>query len=123
RQHTAAIEMDIVRGDAQRAAVRHRVARVYGDIDQCKLQFADVHLYRPSDGVDVDVQLHRTTHRADKQVAEKVQSLLEIDAFTVQSLPSRKAQKLARQIRAVRRCLFDSVKRTNIFRIFHAHAH
>src|SRR5581483_7013989 len=89
------IECDITGTDAQRAAFRHRVARIEPDIEQRQLELAGVDLDRPESWRNVDDDADVAAQRSAEQIADGVELAVEIDALRAQRLPARESKQLS----------------------------
>ena len=109
-----AAQHDRLRGDGERAARRHGVAGIDGEIEQRELELAriDLHGARPPRHADLDLDI--AAQRAAEHVLDLGQPFGEIDDARLQRLPPRECQQLPRQAFAALRRGGDRVEQVDL---------
>ena len=89
---------DIGGAHRQRAAIRHGIARIDGEIDDHLLELVDVDLDQAEIAAMHDLELDLLAEQPAEQIAEIGDDIGERQDFRAQRLAARESQKLAHQI-------------------------
>ena len=84
-------------GQGQPAAVRHRVARVEGGVEQGGLELGEVDLDRRQRRREIEHDLELPAERAPDHFGEGVEAQVEIGHFGLQRLPPAEGEQVAGQ--------------------------
>ena len=100
--------------DGQRAARRHGVARIEGEIEQRQLELAGVDLDRAGPPRHAEPDVDVAAQRAAEHVLDLRQPLGEIDHAGLMHLPPREREQLPGQAFAARRRIGDGVEQLDL---------
>ena len=89
--------LDVARADRQRAAVRHRVAGIDGEVDDHLLELVEVGLDRPEVAAVHELQLDLLAEQPLQQDREVRQHVAERQHLRPQRLPAREGEQLPHQ--------------------------
>ena len=110
-ERVVAGEVHIAGADADRAAVRHRIARVDDDIDEGALELRHIDEHRPHPLRQLEHQLDVLARRCGEHIARRDEALAQVGDDRVERLTARKGQEPPRQGLAARRRVFDRLDR------------